>query len=284
MSIPILSISIGIDPILFAIGSLEIGWHGIFVVIAVIVGIGLSVWFARGAGIKREVIYSISPWAIIGGIIGARLIHVIDCLIGAGGDCLYMINPVEILRFWYGLSIFGAILGGTLAVFIYTRIRHIPLGHLGDAMAPALILAQAVGRIGCIINGDAYGAETSWPWAFAYTHPNAWATTEQFPYAGHPSPLYEIIWNLIVFGVLWRLRGRLKPNGSLFLLYLSIYSFGRFFIEFSRAVTPAQISVGVLHEAHFIALLVMAICIPLLIYRVRRARSRPLAEPALDEG
>jgi len=276
MSLPILSIFISIDPILFSIGSFEIGWHGVFVVVAVIAGIGLSIWFGRGAGITREVIYSISPWAIVGGIIGARLIHVVDYYDH------YISNPLQIFQFWQGLSIFGAILGGTLAVFIYTKIRRIPLGRLADGMAPALILAQAVGRIGCVINGDAYGTETSWPWAFVYTHPNAAATT-LLGVPGHPSPLYEIIWDLIVFGVLWRLRGRLKPDGSLFLLYLSLYSAGRFLIEFSRAYS-GSLGVGVLHEAHFIALLVMAICIPLLIYRVRRARAQPLAEPVVGEG
>lgn len=272
-----MSIKIGIDPILFRIGDFEIGWHGIFVVLAVIVGVGLSIWFARGAGIKREVIYSISPWAIIGGIIGARLIHVIDYL-----GSTYIDNPMKILEFWYGLSIFGAILGGTLAVFIYTRIGHLSLGRLADGIAPALLLAQAVGRIGCTINGDAYGTPTTLPWAFVYTHPNAAATTQISPYAGHPSPVYEIIWDILVFAVLWRLRGRLKPDGSLFLLYLSLYSFGRFLIEFSRAVTPYQISVGILHEAHFIALLVMAVCVPLLIYRMRRARA--LAVPLVEEN
>jgi len=278
-----MSIEIGIDPILFRIGSFAVGWHGIMVALAVIVGIGLSLWFARGAGIKREVIYSISPWAIVGGIIGARLIHVIDYL-----D--FYTQPghgMEIFEFWAGLSIFGAILGGTLAVFIYIRVRHLPLGRLADAIAAALLLAQAVGRIGCIINGDAYGTETTWPWGFAYTHPNAAATTQIYPYVGHPSPVYEIIWDLLIFAVLWRLRGRLKSDGSLFQLYLSLYSFGRFFIEFTRAV-PApqyQINVGVLHEAHFIALLVMAICIPLLIYRMRRAKAVPIAEHVVeDEG
>lgn len=270
-----MSIEIGIDPILFRIGSFEIGWHGIMVVLAVIVGIGFSLWFARGAGIKREVIYSIAPWAIIGGIVGARLIHVIDYL-----GSTYINNPVKIFEFWSGLSIFGAILGGTLAVVIYIRIRHLALGQLADVIAPALLLAQVVGRIGCIINGDAYGTPTSLPWAFVYTHPDAYAPVWV---PGHPSPVYEIIWDLLVFAVLWRLRGRLKPDGSLFLLYLSIYSFGRFFIEFTRGVTPAQINVGVLHEAHLIALLVMAICLPLLIYRMRRLKAGPLAEPSVEE-
>jgi phosphatidylglycerol:prolipoprotein diacylglycerol transferase len=271
-----MSIEIGIDPILFRIGSFEIGWHGIMVVLAVIVGIGFSLWFARGAGIKREVIYSIAPWAIIGGIIGARLFHVIDYY------DYYINNPLQIFEFWAGLSIFGAILGGTLAVFIYTRIRHLSLGRLADAMAPALILAQAVGRIGCTINGDAWGKPTSLPWAFVYTHPNAADTCLHWGVPTHPSPVYEIIWDLLVFAVLWRLRGRLKPDGSLFLLYLSIYSFGRFFIEFTRAVTSAQVNVaGLLHTPHFIALLVLAICVSLLIYRMRRARA--LAEPSVEE-
>lgn len=277
MSIPILSIFIGIDPILFSIGSFEIGWHGIFVVIAVIVGIGLSVWFARGSGIKREVIYSMSPWAIIGGIIGARLFHVIDYY------DYYIQNPLQIFQFWYGLSIFGAILGGTLAVFIYTRIRHLSLGRLADGVAPALILAQAVGRIGCTINGDAWGGPSSLPWAFVYTHPNAVGTCLYWGVPTHPSPVYEIIWGILVFAVLWKLRGRLEPDGSLFLLYLSLYSFGRFLIEFTRAVTEAEINVGgLLHAPHFIAILVIAICIPLLIYRMRRARAEPLTEPAAE--
>ncbi len=271
-----MSIEIGIDPILFSIGSFEVGWHGLMVILAVIVGIGLALWFARGAGIKREVIYSIAPWAIIGGIIGAKLIHVIDYL-----GSTYSSDPMRIFeQFFYGLSIFGAILGGTLAVFIYLRIRHLSLGHLADAVAPAVILAQAVGRIGCTINGDAYGTPTSWPWAVVYTHPNAAATT-LLGVPGHPSPVYEIIWDLLIFALLWRLRGRLKPDGSLFLLYLSVYSFGRFFIEFTRVVTPAQINVGVLHEAHLIALLVLAVCVPLLIYRMRRARV--LAAPSVEE-
>lgn len=264
-------IEIGIDPILFEIGPLAIGWHGIFVILAVIVGIVVSLRLAKGAGIDRGIIYSIAPWAILGGILGARLFHVLDYL------ALYANEPMALLRFWDGgLSIFGAILGGTLAGAIYARVSGLSLGHLADLIAPGLILAQAVGRIGCTINGDAYGLPTSLPWAFVYTHPDAYAPLGVL---GHPSPVYEIIWDLLVFAVIWRLRGRIRPEGSLFLLYLSLYSFGRFFIEFSR-VYGGQLGVGVLHEAHFIALLVLAVCVPLLIYRMRRPRA--LAEPSVE--
>jgi len=267
-------IEIGIDPILFEIGSFAIGWHGIFVILAVIVGIVVSLRLAKGDGIDRGSIYSIAPWAILGGILGARLFHVLDSL------SFYATDPVAMLRFWDGgLSIFGAILGGTLAGAIYARVSRLSLGHLADLVAPGLILAQAVGRIGCTINGDAYGTPTSLPWAFVYTHPDAYAA---LGVPGHPAPVYEIIWDLLVFAVIWRLRGRIKLEGSLFLVYLSLYSFGRFFIEFTRALPSPQyqINVGVLHEAHFIALLVLAVCVPLLIYRMRRPRV--LAEPSVE--
>jgi phosphatidylglycerol:prolipoprotein diacylglycerol transferase len=260
-----MSIEIGIDPILFSIGSFEIGWHGIMVVLAVIVGIGASLLFAKGKGIKKEVIYSAAPWAILGGIIGARLFHVIDYW------GYYANNPVEIFQFWHGLSILGAILGGTLSVFIYAKITDLPVGRLADVIALALPLAQAVGRVGCTINGDAYGTETSLPWGFVYKDlPGVYAPAGV---STHPSPVYEIIWDLLIFAVLWRLRGRLKPDGSLFLLYLCLYSFGRFFIEFTRSVTSSQINVGeLLHAPHFIALIVLAVCVPILIRHMRRAR------------
>ncbi len=280
------SIEIGIDPILFSIGSFEIGWHGIMVSLAVMVGIGASVWLAKGVGIKREVIYSAAPWAIIGGIIGARAFHVIDYL-----NSTYIDNPTLIFtQFFSGLSILGAILGGALAVCIYARIKNLSLGRLADAIAPALLLAQAVGRIGCTINGDACGTPTSLPWGFVYTSNNAVAPhiLAQAGYsptaATHPSPVYEIIWDILLFALLWRLKGRLKPDGSLFLLYLSLYSFGRFFIEFTRLVTPNQINVcGLLHSPHFITLMVLAICVPLFIYRMRRAMADSIDEPPAEE-
>ena len=265
-------IHIGIDPNLFYVGSMPIGWHGIMVVLAVVVGVVASLWRARGSAVQRDVIFGLAPWAIIGGVIGARLVHVIDYM------PLYADNPAQILQFWVGLSIFGAILGGTLAAVIYARVTGTKLGQLADVVAPALILAQAVGRIGCTINGDAFGIETTLPWAFVYTHPDAYAL---LGVPTHPSPVYEIIWDLLVFGLLLRLSGRLKPDGSLFLLYLSLYSLGRFAIEFTRALpNPGiQISVGPLHEAHFIALLVMAVCIPLLIRNMRQARRAAIPTP-----
>jgi len=263
-----MSIEIGIDPIFFSVGSFDIGWHGVMVVLAVMVAIGVSLWFARGTKVEKEIIYSGAPWAIVGGIIGARLFHVIDYF-----GSTYIHDPALIFtQFFSGLSILGAIFGGSLAVFLFARIKHLQIGHIADVIAPALPLAQAVGRIGCTINGDAYGTPTSLPWGFVYMDlPGVYAPAGV---STHPSPVYEIIWDLMLFAVLLLLRGRLKPDGSLFILYLAIYSFGRFFIEFTRAVTSNQINVAdLLHAPHFITLIVFTVCVILLIYRMKKARA-----------
>ena len=129
--------------------------------------------------------------------------------------------------------------------------------------APGIILAQAIGKVGCTLNGCCYGGETAAFCAIVYTHP------ESFGPIGvpvHPTQIYEIIYNLIVFAVLVRLRGRFKPDGSLFLIYLSLYSLWRFGISFLREGTPFLFG---LQEAQVIALIVLAIAISLLAFRTR---------------
>lgn len=198
-------------------------------------------------------------WAIPGGIVGARLVHVIERLDHYASD------PVAIFTFWDGgIALFGAILGGALAGAVYAKLYDVPVGRLADLTAPGIILAQAVGRIGCTINGDAYGTLTSLPWGIVYTHHNAVAP---LGVPGHPAPVYEMGWDLLVLAILWYLRGRIRPDGTLFLLYLSLYSLGRFFISFVR-VEPA-IFAG-LHQAQIIALLVLITASPLLIYLIRQ--------------
>lgn len=266
------SIDIGIDPNLISIGPYDLSWHGLFVVLAVIVGVGWPAYWAKRAGISRDMVYSIAMWAVPGGIVGARLVHVLDDV------DFYFNNPGQVFDFWEGgVSIFGAILGGIIAAFLYAKLRGLPFNRLADLTAPGIILAMAVGRIGCTINGDAYGTPTSLPWGLTYTHQGTFA---ERGVAGHPAPVYEILWDLVVFAVVWRLRGRLKPAGALLLFYLALYSFGRFFISFVRE-EPERL--GPLHEAHLIALLVMAITVPLLIYGASREKAR-LQALATEDG
>lgn len=248
------SIIIGVDPTIFNLGSLAIGWHGVFMVLGIIVGIWLTLRLAKRAGISEEFIYASAFLVILFGLIGARLVHVLDNL------GYYWDNPGQILAFWEGgLAWYGGLVGGVLAVVVYAKVRKFSLGHFADAAAPSVILGLAIGRIGCTINGDAYGTPTSLPWGLVYTH----SPYAPFWVAGHPAPVYEIIWNLIVFALLWRLRGRLKPPGALFLLMIAMYSFGRFFISWVR-VEPAV--AGPLHQAHFISLILFLGAVALLAY------------------
>jgi phosphatidylglycerol:prolipoprotein diacylglycerol transferase len=260
-------IHIGIDPNI--LGSSVFSWHGLFTGLAVLAAIVLVAKLAKDKGFTSEDVYSTALWGVIGGIIGARLFHVID-----QWD-LYRDNPWQILRFWAGgLSLYGALVGGFVFGITYAAIRKLPLGKVADLAAPGMILAQAIGRIGCLINGDAYGTPTSLPWGVLYTYPNAAEDGIAGPkvngvlVAGHPVPAYEIIWDLLILALLLRLRKRLKNDWMVFLIYASLYSVGRFGLSFVRGDETAI--AGPLHQAQVISLAVMAIAIPLLIWLARR--------------
>ena len=165
-----------------------------------------------------------------------------------------------------GLTIYGAVIGASLAFWIYTKVKHHQFGFFMDLVAPGIILGQAIGRVGCTINGCCYGVECSLPWAIVYSHPDSLAP---LGIAVHPTQVYEIIYLLIIFGVILMLRGRLRPDGSLFLVYLSLYSLWRLGIDFIRDGTPFLFG---LHQAQVIAIIVLAIAIPLLALRTRWIR------------
>jgi len=250
-------ITISVSPIAFAIGSIEIRWYGIMVALAVLV---LVLWMLRevrrGVNLSYDTILTAALVGVPSGVIISRLLHIVD-----RWD-YYIANPGQIIGF-SGLTFYGAVLGAALAIWVYSKVSNFQFGYLADLAAPAILLAQAVGRVGCTLNGCCYGAPTSLPWGVVYTHPESFAP---LGVAIHPTQLYEIIYNLIVFAVLLKLRGRFKPDGSLFLVYLTLYSLWRFSIGFLREGTPFLFG---LHQAQVIGLIVLAITIPILAYRTR---------------
>jgi len=250
-------ITLGIDPVAFTIGSVEVRWYGIMIALAVLTVVLWTVREVRkGAKISYDTLFTAALVGIPSGVILSRLLHVID-----GWD-YYILNPGLIIG-GGGLTAYGAVLGATLGIWIYSRFSQFQFGYFADVVAPGIILAQAIGRIGCTLNGCCYGVETSLPWGIVYTHPNSFCP---LGVVVHPATVYEIIWNLLVFGVLLKLRGRLKPDGSLFLVYLSLYSVWRLATDFLREGTPFLFD---LHQAQVIAVIVLAIAIPLLALRTR---------------
>jgi phosphatidylglycerol:prolipoprotein diacylglycerol transferase len=246
-------ITINISPIAFW----GVRWYGVMVALAVLVVI---LWVVlevrRGAKISYDTILTAALVGIPSGVIISRLLHVIDRW------SYYSQYPGQIVGA-SGLTIYGAILGATLGIWIYSKFSNFKFGYFADLVAPATALAQAVGRVGCTLNGCCYGAETSLPWGIVYTDPRSYAP---LGVAVHPTQLYEIVYLLIIFALLLPLRGRFKPDGSLFLIYLSLYSVWRIGIDFLREGTPFILG---LHQAQIIGIIVLAIAVPILALRTR---------------
>jgi len=226
------------------------------IALAVVVLVLWAVWqVRRGANLSYDTIITAALVGIPSGVIISRLLYLIDMWASHQ-------NPGPIIGA-SGLTIWGAVLGAALGIWIYSRFSQLRFGYFADLMAPGVVLAQAIGRVGCTINGCCYGLPTSLPWGIVYTHPRSLAP---LGVAVHPTQIYEIIYLLIIFGVLFSLRGRFKPDGSLFLVYLSLYSLWRIGIDFIREGTPLLFG---LHQAQIIAIIVLLIAVPVLALKAR---------------
>lgn len=261
------SISIGMNPNIADIGPFTLNWHGIMTALAVVVGFLLTLYLARKSGITANEAAPIVLSGIVGGIVFARVFHVID-------DWSYYSHHIgQAFRIMDGgLAIYGAVLGGAVVAIIYAKIRGYDMkfmGRIADVTSPGMILGMAIGRIGCTINGDAYGTATGLPWGFVYTHLNHSATTRVGGYIGHPYPVYDIIWCLLIFATLMILRRRVKTPAVCYLVFLSMYSVGRLVLSFVRVNDPALFG---LQQAQVIGILVLMVCVPAIIYLVKKAR------------
>src|SRR5580693_6076925 len=219
--------------------------YALFIIIGIVAAllIGDRRWAARGG--ERGVIYDIALWAVPFGLIGGRLYHLATdwrTYFGEGGA-----GPIAALRIWDGgLGIWGAVALGGVGAWIACRRRGIPLPAFGDAIAPGIVLAQAIGRIGNYFNQELYGRETTMPWGleiFLRRDPAGYVSEHSLDgvSTGHvlmvvqPTFLYELLWNLLVFAVLIYLDRRFTiGHGRLFALYVAGYCIGRFCVELLR--------------------------------------------------
>ena len=266
-------INFGLDPTIVSVGSLDIGWHGIMMFLGTCTGVGVTLWLARKVGIKDEITFSAALWAVIFGFIGARVTNVID-----NWAEYYSHNPGKILAVQEGgLGWYGCLIGGTLAVAVYSRIAKFSLGKFADAAAPGIFAGLSIGRIGCTLNGDSVGAVTTMPWGIVYTNPLSHGYNPLLE-ATHPSPVYEILWNMVMLVILWRLWKRLSPDGSLFLVSLVLYAVGRFIISWSRA--EELVWGGPLHQSHVISIGIFVFAVVMLIVRKTRLVKREGGPPA----
>jgi phosphatidylglycerol---prolipoprotein diacylglyceryl transferase len=254
-------ITISIDPILLSIGHFMIRWYSLIVLAAILVGIWIAGREAERKGLGKETIYDLATWLVPAGIVGARLFHVID-----HWEHVYSANPIQALYIWQGgLAIWGGVIGGFVALVVLAWQRGWRLPLLLDTLAPAVVLGQGIGRLACVITGDAVGKPTTGPFGLAYTNPDAMVPALGVYYT--PTPVYELLMNVGIFALLWQLRKQKLPEGALFLIYLLLYASGRFLVTFWSAYRT--IAFG-LNQAQLISLAAFVISLPLLIYVLQR--------------
>lgn len=235
------------------LGPLPIRAYALFIITGIVVALilGDRRWEVRGG--KRGVIYDIALWVVPFGLIGGRLYHLATdwrTYWGPGGA-----GVSAALRIWDGgLGIWGAVALGVLGAWIACRRRAIPLPAFLDAVAPGIILAQAIGRLGNYFNQELYGRETTLPWGLeifyrrdpsGYIDPHSLdgVSTGQLAVVVQPTFLYELLWNVLVFVILIYIDRRFAiGHGRLFASYVALYCVGRFWVELLRDDTATHIA------------------------------------------
>ncbi len=211
------------------IGPIPLHAYGLMLAIGVLVAVYVSERRWAKAGHDPKEIGQIAIPVVIGGVIGARVYHLFTGYNWSQGG---ITGTVEIWK--GGLSIWGAVLGGLIAVWIMSRIKHLDTLALADAMAPGIVLAQAIGRWGNYFNQELFGRPTTLPWGLEIDlahRPAGYLAYKTF----QPTFLYESIWCLLVFGTLLYVERRFRlQKGQTFALYVALYTFGRVWFEWLR--------------------------------------------------
>ncbi len=251
----------------FDIGPLHITYYGIILMTGALAAAFLAAYEARRRKLDTEIVWDALLWVLIGGIVGARIWHILTPppSMQAMGitTAYYLTHPIDMINTTKGgLGIPGAVIGGALALYWFTRRRKLSFPVWADIAAPTVALGQAIGRWGNFVNQEVYGPPTNLPWGIYI---------EREGQKMHPLFLYESLWNLFNMALILFL-GRRYPDrlkdGDLFLVYLIGYPLGRFLLEFLR-LDSAQIS-GI--NANQTVMAIVAVCAAaLLIWRHRPA-------------
>lgn len=255
------------------LGGFMIHLYGVFVALGIGAALMLTLRRWRKVGGRDDLVYEVLVWGVLAGLVGGRLYHLVS-------------SWSEVPEQWWGvfavweggLSIWGAIAGGIAAAAIVVRRRGVSVARFFDAAAPALLVGQAIGRIGCYFNQELFGRPTNLPWGLEIEpqhRPDGYEAYETF----HPTFLYEIVWNFALFAALLWLERRFRPQpGLIFGLYVAGYSLLRVFIELLR-VDPSAHLFG-LRLNFYVAVALLLAASMFLVRLQRRGVLRPATSRA----
>ena len=225
------------DPIAFSIGAFSIHWYGLFMAAAILIGYFLVGKLAQYQGLQKQIITSLYVNVLIGGLIGARIYHVLN------DWSFYASRLDQIPAVWNGgLAIHGAMIGGVLTALYFVKKHKINFWKVADLFVVPAILGQAIGRWGNYFNQELFGRPTDAAWGIPIqmsNRPQEYIQNEYF----HPAFLYESILNLAIFAILLMVfKKQNRPDGLVFWLYLGLYSAVRILVESVRINQTAIVS------------------------------------------
>lgn len=277
------------DPEFGDLGPFLLTWHGVFTAVAIAGAVWLILRLVRTRSIPVDDVYNAALPVVLGGIIGARALYVAEnwdsC---CAGDVSQVFALTE-----GGISAWGGVLGGAVAVLLYTVIARLPWGRVADVVTPGVILGMAIGRIGDIINGEHFAERSDLPWAVQYTHLNSpsngpvptrvlesWGEFQGLSPPQQPVVAYELIGALLIVGLLlWMLPRRFR-DGMVAVAGFFLYSLLRFGVSFLRL--DSQEVIGTLITPQVISLAIMALVA--LAFVVLRRLPPPTPETAASRA
>lgn len=281
------------NPVFIEIGSFKIHYYGLMYAIAFYLGLEITKYRGKKIGIDGETIESYGFVAMISGLLGGRLYYVLFNL------SYYLSHPSEILAVWNGgMAIHGGIIGGIIGVVIYGKIKKLSPFQFGDIVAPAMILGQAIGRIGNFMNGEIHGVPTFTPWSVIFTlkpkfyqwydyytslkledklnypelvpfgvvFPPSSPAGSEFPNLPlHPAMLYELVLNFAGFlFLLLFFKGKNYAKGTIWWSYMIIYSVIRIFVSFFRAEDLMVLGMRAPHLISIVIIIISLVIIKLI--------------------
>ena len=253
-------------PILLKIGSMTLYTYGLFLALGFLAAVWFSKRNAAFFGIRSEDISDLFFVILVSAILGARALYVFVNL-----DA-YLSAPLDIFKIWNGgLVFFGGFIAATISALVFLKKRGLPILRLGDILAPGIALGHAIGRFGCFFAGCCYGKACDLPIAVTFNHPHSLAPLNV---ALHPTQLYMVASNFVLFFILMVLQRHKRFNGMVFLSYVMIYSFFRAVIEFFRGDFRGDFFFDFISLSQGIGLVVSCLAFFLMIHLYRTAHER----------